>query len=282
MILVDFNQVVLSNLLVQLGNHTNAELEIKMVRHMVLNSLRSYKMKFGDEYGEMIICCDNTNIWRKQIFPYYKASRKKAQANSELNWTAIYECMATIRAEIKEFFPYKVIDVESAEADDVIGVMSSYYSEGFPPILILSGDKDFIQLHKFDNVKQYDAVRNRWITHNDPKRYLQEHIMKGDAGDGIPNILSPDNCFVIGERQKPMTTKRLDHYINTDPKDYEANVLKNYERNRMLIDLDNTPMVIEKKILNQYKEQPKKDRSKLMGYFMKYQLKHLMENIPDF
>ena len=164
MIIVDLNQTMLSNLMVQLGNHTNASVEEGMVRHMVLNAIRSYKQKFGGEYGELVIACDNTNYWRKQIFPYYKANRKKNIEKSELNWKDIFECMNKIRAELKEFFPYKVIDVETAEADDVIATLCEEFGTtpgmiNIGKILILSGDKDFIQLHRYTNVSQYDPVR---------------------------------------------------------------------------------------------------------------------------
>jgi hypothetical protein len=281
-IIVDFSQVMLSNLLMQLGNHTNAQLEENMVRHMVLNGLRSYKVKFGDEYGEMVIACDNTNYWRKQLFPYYKANRKKNQNSSELDWKSIFECMNKIRAEIKEYFPYRVIDIESAEADDVIATLVNdvIATENF---LILSGDKDFIQLHKYDNVKQYDPVRKKWVNHDDPERYLQEHVLKGDSGDGVPNILSSDNCFVIGERQKPMTQKKIDALINLglDGK-FDHPSFNNFMRNKKLIDLSMIPEEIKTKIIESYESQTNKNRDKLINYFIANKLKNLMEHIGEF
>jgi hypothetical protein len=282
MIIIDLNQVMLSNLMVQIGNHTNASIEENMVRHMVLNSLRSYRTKFTDEYGEMVIACDNTNIWRKQMFPYYKANRKKNQEKSELDWKGIFECMNKIRAELKEYFPYRVIDIESAEADDVIATLVNdvIAPEGF---LILSGDKDFIQLHKYDNVKQYDPVRKKWITHDDPARYLEEHILKGDSGDGVPNVLSPDNCFVIGERQKPLTQKKMDSLIELGlAGKFDHSLARNYMRNKHLIDLSMIPQEIADKVLESYASQEGKKRDKLMNYFMANRLKNLMENIAEF
>jgi len=285
-IIVDLNQVMLSNLMVQLGNHLNAHVEEAMVRHMVLNSIRSYKQKFSAEYGELVIACDNTNYWRKQLFPYYKANRKKAIAESELNWKDIFECMNKIRAELKEFFPYRVIDVESAEADDIIGTLVAEFGQNINTgmkILILSGDKDFIQLHKFANVSQYDPVRKKVISHNDPDRFLSEHIMKGDAGDGVPNVLSDDNCFVVGTRQKPMTAKKMEQLLNSIPgKDYDEKTYRNFCRNRQLIDLSYIPNEIKEKVLNQYNEQVGKDRSKLMNYFIVNKLKNLAEYISEF
>lgn len=292
MIIVDLNQVMLSNLLMQLGNHTNAQIEENMVRHMILNSLRSYKVKFGAEFGELVIACDNTNYWRRKLFPYYKANRKKAQEASDLDWRAIFECLNKIRAELKEFFPYRVIDIESAEADDIIGTLASHYGytsdDGLAmmtspdKILILSGDKDFIQLHKYENVSQYDPVRKKWITHKDPEQYLKEHILKGDAGDGVPNILSSDNCFVVGDRQRPLTAKKMEHYLKLTPSEMETMVARNYHRNKQLIDLTETPPELREKIMESYLSQKDKDRSKLMNYFIANKLRNLTEHIGEF
>lgn len=270
---------MLSNLMMQLGNHTNAQVEENMVRHMVLNSIRSYKTKFGSEYGEIVIACDNTNYWRKQVFPYYKANRKKNRSASDLDWKTIFECMNKIRFELKEYFPYRVIDVESAEADDIIGTLVKNVND---KILILSGDKDFVQLHNLGVVKQYDPTRKKWVSHNDPSQFLKEHILKGDSGDGVPNVLSSDNCFVVGDRQKPLTSKKFDHYMNLDPSKYESNVARNYQRNKELIDLSFTPEEIRSKVMDQYNNQSNKDKSKLMNYFISNKLKNLMENIGDF
>jgi 5'-3' exonuclease len=280
-IIVDLNQVMLSNLLMQLGNHTNAQLDENMVRHMILNSLRSYRQKFADEYGEMVIACDNTNYWRKQAFPYYKANRKKSQEASEMDWKAIFECLNKIRAELKEYFPYRVIDIESAEADDIISTLVRV--NPFETILILSGDKDFIQLHTYGNVKQYDPTRKKWVSHPDPDRYLEEHILKGDSGDGVPNILSSDNCFVVGERQKPLTQKKMDALIELglDGKT-DHPLFKNFMRNKNLIDLKMIPKEICAKVVESYDAQDNRDRSKLMNYFIAKKLKNLTQHISEF
>jgi len=281
-IIVDLNQVMLSNLLMQLGNHTNAQLEENMVRHMILNSLRSYKTKFGSKYGEMVIACDNTNYWRKQVFPYYKANRKKNQEKSEMDWRSIFETMNKIREELKVYFPYRVVDIESAEADDIIATLVEE-APSTEDVLILSGDKDFIQLHTYQFVKQYDPVRKKWITHEDPDRYLLEHVLKGDSGDGIPNVLSSDNCFVVGDRQKPLTQKKIDALIELDVQDkFDHPLFVNYWRNRKLIDLHYIPKEIKEKIMESYQGQTGKGREKLMNYFIANKLKNLMESIGEF
>jgi hypothetical protein len=281
MIVLDLSQVMLSNIMVQLGNHTNAGIEEGMVRHMVLNSIRSYKTKFGAEYGELIIACDNKNYWRRQLFPYYKANRKKNQEASEIDWKAIFECLNKIRSELKEVFPYRVIDVESAEADDIIGTLCREYGNTGEKILILSGDKDFIQLQRYLNVRQFDPVRKKFITHNDPEKFLFEHILKGDAGDGIPNVLSNDNCMVVGDRQRPLTQKKIESLVAIATS-FDHPVFRNFKRNEQLIDLTKIPEHISEQILESYKNQEGKKPNGLMNYFITNRLKNLMENVGEF
>jgi 5'-3' exonuclease len=284
-IIVDLHQVMLSNLFMQLGKHTNAELQPQMVKYMIFNSLKSYRQKFGEEYGELVIACDNTNCWRKNIFPYYKANRKKNIENSDLDWKTLFECLGQIRSELKEFFPYRVIDVETAEADDIIGVLVSEFGQGEydgEKILILSGDKDFIQLHVYPMVKQYDPVRKKWIENDNPVNYLKEHILRGDSGDGVPNVLSPDNCLVLGERQKPLTARKIDQYLNTDIENLDNAIKRNYKRNEQLIDLSFTPSYIQETVMEQFDQQSGKDRSKLLNYFIANKMKNLTEHIMEF
>ena len=281
MIIVDFNQVMISNLMMQLGNHTNIPIEEGLFRHMIVNSLRSYKQKFGNEYGEMVIACDDKNYWRKQIFPYYKANRKKNREESEINWTNVFEIFNKVKQEIKDNFPYPVIQVDTAEADDIIA--SLVKTTDIPTkILILSGDKDFVQLHTYPNVKQYDPVRKKWINHDNPERYLVEHILKGDAGDGIPNVLSDDDTFVTDKRQKPLTQKKINKIYNDGAVILDKTTDRNFMRNKHMVDLSMVPDSIQTEVLNKYKSEQGKDKSKLFNYFIEHKLKLLMENIGDF
>ena len=281
MILVDFNQVMISNMMFQLGNHTNIPLEEGLFRHMVLNSIRTYKQQFGNKYGEIVIACDDKNYWRKQLFPYYKANRKKNRDQSEINWNLVFEIFNKIRMEIKEYFPYRVVIVDSVEADDIIATLTAENKDD--NILILSSDKDFIQLQKNKNVKQFDPIRKKWIKHDDPERYLFEHILKGDAGDGIPNILSDDDTFVsVGKRQKPMTQKKIDLLYDNRTDMLELEMHVRFMRNKQLVDLSMIPTYVKDQIISKYNDEANKGRSKIFNYFIKYKLKHLMENVGEF
>ena len=284
---------MVSNLMKQLGNHTDAKIEEGLVRHMVLNAIRSYKQKFGEEYGEIIIACDDKNYWRRKIYPYYKANRKKSREESDIDWTTIFECFNKIRDELKEYFPYRVLKVDTAEADDIIGTLAQQYGSYLVghdtiKILIMSGDKDFIQLQKFANVKQYDPVRKKFISHKNPELYLKEHIMRGDTGDGVPNFLSPDDVFVTKGRQKPIRQTNLDKWVNQSPEtfgDIELigdTMVRGYKRNESLIDLSKIPSDIYNMVVTQYHEQKDKKRGDLLNYFIKFKLKNLMPLIGEF
>jgi 5'-3' exonuclease len=283
MIIVDFNQVMISNLMMQIGNHTNIPIEEGLFRHMVINSLRSYKQKFGDEYGEMVIACDDKNYWRKNYFPYYKANRKKTREASEINWASVFDTFNKIKNEIRDNFPYRVIQVEHAEADDIIATLVTRFGgpEG-DTILILSGDKDFVQLQTLKNVKQYDPVRKKWITVDDPNKFLFEHILKGDAGDGVPNVLSDDDTFVSDKRQKPLTQKKIDKIYNDGVFLLDKVADRNFMRNKYMVDLSMVPPDIRTEVINKYENESGKDRSKLFNYFINNKLKLMMENVGDF
>ncbi len=285
MILVDMNQVTISNLMIQIKDKP---LSIDLVRHLVLNSIRSYRTKFFNEFGEVILCYDDKHYWRRDLFPYYKSNRKKDRTESSLNWNELFETLNLIRDELKETFPYKVLQVDGAEADDIIATLVSVVSKTpklFEKILILSGDKDFIQLQSHDNVQQYSPTLKKYINGVDPSEYKIEHIFKGDRGDGIPNILSPDNTFVEGLRQKPLGKNKIDSWkqVGAWPiEDWNDELKRNYQRNSKLIDLNMIPDTIKDTIYNSWKKECDTSRSKILPYFMKHRLRELTERLGDF
>lgn len=287
MIILDLNQVMISNLLAQIGTHTNIKLDKGLLRHMILNSIRSNKTKFEKKYGKLVVASDGRKTWRKEFYPYYKASRKAAREESELDWTFIFNTLNEIRDEMANNLPFPVIYVDQAEADDIIGYMVRKHSD--EKLLILSGDKDFIQLQMHGDVSQYDPVRKRWIKESDPEKYLITHIFKGDRGDGIPNITSHDDVFVTGDRQKPMRKTLFESHAKDTFAQTEAHMMngvedalkRNWVRNKMLIDLSNTPQEVLDKINVEYTKQLNKNVD-IMNYFVENRLSNLMEKIGDF
>ena len=286
MILIDMNQVCISNLMMQIGSKRQNDVDENLVRHMVLNSLRMYRSRFYEEYGELVLCYDSKKYWRREFFPNYKSNRKKDREASGLDWNLIFETLNNIRDEIRDNFPYKVLDVEGAEADDCIATVVDYISKtptAFEKVLVLSGDKDFIQLQKHNFVKQFSPVQKKFLNGQDPHLYIKEHIMKGDRSDGIPNFLSSDNTFVDELRQKPLAKKKIENWIGLEPEDFcTEEMLRNYQRNKTLIDLECIPDVLKEKILLEYLKPPKGDRANLLNYFINKRLKNLMNDIGDF
>jgi len=278
------NQVTLSNLMIQIGR--NEEVDPDMVRHMVLNSLRGYRNRFSEEYGELVLCYDNKGNWRRDYFPNYKHGRRKDRKASKLDWGSIFDTLHLIKTELQENFPYKVLEVEDAEADDIIASVVSYVAQApshYEKVLIVSGDKDFIQLQKHNFVTQYSPTLKKFVNGIDPNVYIKEHILKGDRSDGVPNFLSPDNCFVDDMRQRPISKKKLATWIDLDPEDFcNEEMLRNYQRNRKLIDLEYAPAGITDRCIQAYLNSTVKNRSGLLNYFIKHRLKNHMENIGDF
>jgi|SaaInlV_150m_DNA_2_1039686.scaffolds.fasta_scaffold00141_27 hypothetical protein len=301
MILLDYSQIVIAN--VMMNKKLMSE---DYVRHTVLNTIRMYHHKFNEEYGNLVVCCDARNNWRKDVFKYYKANRKIIKDKSDFDWSELYRILHKIREELSENFPYKVVYIDKAEADDIIATLvmfrekkTSKLKDGHDsdavvtsieelffvpePVLILSSDKDFIQLQKYENVTQYSPLSKKYLNSDNPVNFLREHILRGDATDGVPNFMSSDDTFVTDKRQTPILKKKVSVWSELDPDAFcEGEQLRNYRRNEMLIDLTKIPEWLQTNIVDEYDNLPEVGRSKLFNYFIKHKLKILMEQINEF
>ena len=291
MILIDYSQVSLANLLafqkdLKAGSTTDVE---NLIRHTTISTIKSYKKKYGKEYGDVVICCDGRNYWRRGFFEYYKANRKKARDASDLDWQLIFDTLSKIRDEIKANFPYKVVHIDTAEADDVIAVLTEHAQEfgSYEKVMIVSSDKDFKQLHPLGDVKQFSPIQKKLVTskHDEIHKQLIEHIVKGDAGDGIPNILTKDDHFVNGEgRQAVVSAKRLKEFFDNGfiacRNDEER---RNWHRNQTLVDFKFIPEALKQEILNDYlNNKPTADKMTIMQYLMDNRCRLLLEELEDF
>lgn len=294
-IIIDYNQVAISAFMGEVGYRGGVDVNLPLLRHLIINTIRSYKTKYGAEFGDIVIACDNRNYWRRKVFPHYKAHRKVDREKSAFDWSSIFEALSIIREEIAENFPYPVIDVDGAEADDVIGTLAEYsqtmgeadslFDEPTPvPYLIISGDHDFNQLQKWSNVKQYAPSLKKWIKIKEPAdKVLMEHIITGDRGDGVPNMLSADDCLVEGVRQKSIRKVKLEEWKNKPPEEWvTADMVHGYNRNQMLVDLSKTPKEIKTGIISNYTKQLGGDRSQILNYFIKNQMRNMIEVVSDF
>ena len=286
MILVDLNQVLLAGLMAQISGNKKVKLEEHLIRHMILNILRNHIKTFKKEYGEVVLCCDNRKYWRKEYFPFYKAGRKKNREKSELDWHLIFDMLAKFKDELKENFPYKVVDVEGAEADDIIGTLVPRHI-AHEDIVIISSDGDFLQLQKYNTgkhiVKQYNPTQKKFLKSENPILELKEKIIRGDRGDGIPNIFSPADCFVRELRQKPITKSSILKFLQEDMEKISNDYIRTgYSRNQTLIDLSFIPKEIKEKIINNYEDNKPAPKQKLFNYFVEKKLMNLIDSIGDF
>jgi len=297
MILVDYSQVALAAILTFQRELKGTESEVKnLIRHVTLSTIKSYKKKYGKEYGELVICCDGRKYWRKEFFEFYKGMRKSNRDKSDLDWKLIFDTLSEMREDIAKYFPWRVIHVDRAEADDIIAVMSKWLQdnqlvqEGLvedpQKVLILSSDKDFKQLQLYPTVKQWSPMQKKYITatKQEIRDFMIEHIVKGDTGDGVPNILSKDDVFMVGERQKPMSAKRLAEFID---KGFDAckndDERRNWHRNATLVDFEFIPKDVQTCIVDTYlSNKPNGDKMTVMNYLMEHRCRLLLEELEDF
>lgn len=279
MILIDYSAIAISNVVTQ-----KLDIEEDLIRHMILNSLRMHRVKHREKFGELVLCIDGSKNWRKEVYPQYKYKRKDARKESKMDWGEVFRIMNMVKEEIKENFPYKVVEVDEVEADDIIGVLcedTQEFGRG-EDVMIISGDKDFAQLQKYKNIHQYSPITRKYIKEATPRKQLMELILKGDTADGIPNVLSGDDVFVDGERQTPLRQKKIDELIN-DPKALGEEVYRNYLRNKKLIDLTETPEPLREKIIYNYDNQDKWDnKGKVFPYLVEKRCRRLLEDVKDF
>lgn len=267
-----------------------------IIRHVTLKSIAMANREYKKQFGQLVLCCDSRNVWRKQKFPYYKAHRSKNKEESDLDWQSINMFIDALKQDLISYFPYPVIQAEAAEADDCIAVICKYNFEnninnsgnpldeffGDPePTLIYSSDGDFKQLHKFKNVKQYSPIQKKWVR-NDNQDFLVEKIISGDKGDGIPSVLMSPDWLVNGEGRATSVTKAVyAKYKNYDGLTQDEK--DRYNLNKELIDFDYIPKNIEESIISQY-TQPIKTikKQEIFNYLVKHRCRELVDKIGDF
>lgn len=284
MILVDFSQIMMANLMVMI---TRNEYDPIFFQHWVLNALRRYNLEFRGQYGEMTVCCDSPS-WRKDYFPYYKMNRKKKRDNDDIDWKSVFENFNQIIETIGNNFPYKTLKVEQSEADDIIAVSVKNFREtSNEPILIISSDKDFMQLKKHGNVKQYCPRTKKFINEVSDleviNENLLEHIITGDTSDGIPNIFSDDDVFVNDDKKQQRATKKRVEDMKNEIKSNNINKYSSaISRNTVLIDLDKIPENVVSEILEHINRDRKGNMQKCFSYLLKNNYKELVKKIDDF
>lgn len=296
-ILIDYSYLAIHAILSSQFNfkkNSNQQNLMSVGRHAILTAIKNHKTNFKDYGPEVIIAVDsNKGYWRSKVFPYYKGARKKQRTDSDLDWPTIFSIIDTIKAELIEVFPYKVLQIDEAEGDDIIAVMTKWLynnnvsDKGFfdepKPILIISNDKDFKQLQVFRNVRQWSITTKAFITAD--INILNTHIAQGDSKDGIPNVLSEDDVIITeGKRQSRMSKNRLQEFTE---KGRDACIndieLRNWDRNNTLINFSKIPEPLEQEIIEAYLNcNPQRDLSRIMDYLIHNKAALFLETIEEF
>jgi len=289
LILLDLSQIMWA------GIHAQTSARVKpdedLIRHIILNSIRSTRVKYAKEYGEVVICADGRNYWRKKVNPYYKSNRKKARDKSTMDFAAIFGALDQIKKDLREEFPYSYIEVDGAEADDVIGALCRLYASRDNPCLVYSADHDFYQLRRYEGVYQISPTTKREVKYDlTPKEYLMEHRIKGDSSDGVTNVFSdPDTLATEGKRQKAVSSAKLAKWVNMSPEEFCADAgvtMERYLLNDIQVDLAKTPQELVDQIAEQYEMKKKTPLggwgNRILRYFMKHQMRVMTNSLPDF
>lgn len=282
MILVDFSGISISPIVMGQAKYNDENL----VRHMILNTLRMYKQKFK-KYGEMVIVADGGGNWRKEVFPEYKGKRKTTRDESKIDWDEAFRIINMVLQEIKDNMPYKVIHQWGCEADDAIAEIVQWTQEfgNYEEVMIVSSDKDFIQLQKYGNVEQFSPITKKFVKDPNPRLYQAEHILTGDQGDGVPNVLSDDDTFLVeGKRQNVLSKKKKEALLE-NPKALGEQVYRNYLRNKKMIVLtDETecPTPVREEIINKFTTYEVPARNKVLPYLISKQCRLLVEVVEEF
>lgn len=298
MITIDYSQISAAAAMAFSADYAKGADTKKMAgisRHVILGSIMNYKRQYQNKYGQVVICCDGRNYWRRSKFQYYKAHRAGAREESAIDWKSVFSIASEVREELQAFFPWKVILVDEAEGDDVIAVLTKYTQdnefvqdglEESPQLVMnISSDHDFRQLYKYRNYSQFSPIQKKVVPRAD-KTFLIDKIIRGDGGDGIPSIKCPDDFYVAGEKKRapPIRQTWVDAIIaKPDGSTLTTEERRNYARNKMLIDFESIPDEIESKIISAYHASiPSGTQQLVFDYCIKHRLKQHMADIPAF
>lgn len=255
MILIDTSQLILSEAAVEYM-HTPEKYNKSSLQKSVIKKIINVLKQYNRTFGGIVLCVDCPfKSWRHGVFEYYKFTRKAHKETMDFDWDKYFTYYNDILDSFRANLPVKIVMCQGAEGDDVIATLTKHFHTR-ENILIWSSDRDFLQLQKYNNVQQYSYKKKEMLRVDDPVMSLNEKIVQGDKGDGIPNCLSNDKVFVNGERQKRITDKvKFVLLENGKPPEQNApnrEILENLERNRKLIDFDCIPIELDKSIIECY------------------------------
>lgn len=286
MLLIDFSQLVISAAQ-RWAAKDKTPIDMDLMRRLTLDSILDMKEKHKAYAEEIVLCMDARHYWRRDVFPHYKGKRKKNRAKQQeagsFDWATFYKHFDQMKQELRENFSMRCIEVDKAEADDVIATLCLVWAP-HRDICIVSSDTDFVQIQQniSPKIKQWSNAVKKYITPANQEYDLFEHVVRGDADDGVPNILSEDDTFMNDEkRQTPIRATSVQswaHFGLASPDKFcnSLEMLERFERNRKLIDLRCIPQEVVKSIVDVYNNTIPVT-GKQFNYMIKNRLHRLMD-----
>lgn len=301
MIISDFSKVSYSIVYVfedDIKKSEPKEIE-NILRHAIINSFTTLKKRFGAEYGELIIAVDGKKNFRKDIYEHYKAGRAEARKKSDIPWNIVFDIVHRLVDEAKENWPWAVIEVDRAEADDVmfvlvedianhntqsVGVMDDDEPE---KVLLDTRDQDMFQIHR-PGLRQWDSRDRKFITLPSgmtAEAFRKDLIIRGDTTDGVENVFTPLGTLITpGVRQTACIAKRMNSVLqfeNIFDYDLDPVIKERIKMNHQLVSSQGIPLDVRDEIVSKYKNRTINKKMKMLQYLQKHRCIRLIDEINN-
>lgn len=294
MIIVDMSQIEHATAFVQ--HKLTGTDDKRRIEEGVFASLVHIHDKLCPKYGNTIVaCCDHKSPWRADFFAPYKAERKIRRAESGIDWRYVRTGFRACEDALHACTDVVVVRVQGAEGDDCISVVAdrNQYDKdrmslgglaigGDEPTVIVSSDKDYGQI---PNVDRFDPRKGIFLPYN-PQAALAAIVIDGDRTDGVPNVISDDDTFIVsGKRQNTMTAVRRSKleamYYAGDFEDRPATKdlpATHWNRNRWLVDFKFIPPSVQSDIMDEFDAARTKKRDPAFEYLFEHNMMHVADS----
>jgi len=211
---------------------------------------------------KFVIAWEGDTNFREEIYPEYKKNREHHLRVDEHVFELIKRGLV--------YYGCKILRHKRAEGDDVIYNCCDIFRDE-EELIVYSNDEDYIQLlQKFDNVKVYSPIKNKYVETPDYD-YVKFKAIKGDTSDNIKGLEG------YGPKKASMVLNNYSAFWGMLSEDHR-NII---ERNNVLIDMAQNP---DNPSIKQYIEEELKDgfpefsEAKIKEFYKVNKLKHLYMN----
>ncbi len=232
-LIFDISNLMMRSLFSQMPSPTETEFDL-----FKLTFMNSFMKTIKDNKPDRVIAVEDSESWRKEIYPLYKANRAAKREQSAINFDAFFPVATKFIENLsKSFKNIPFIKIPRCEADDIIAVIVKNHPDW--KITNVSSDKDFYQLFAYSNYSQFNGVKREYVECLNPQNELILKIILGDKGDNIPSL------------KKGVGIKTAQKILDDDLHKWldEQHLNERYEENTKLISFDCIPKDLEVQIL---------------------------------